>query len=135
VVPPVFQGATFQIDGVDFLVDKVEFDIANVLALRTDPNADSGHKSALITGRKGKITLDPEMVLASTKDIWTVWRSGTVVDLQAVLGATGGNIITIAAKVQIQDAKFGNRSGLRTNQLTALMPLDSGDDEFSITLT
>ena len=78
MVPPAFLGATFTIDGAAFMVDKVEFDIANTLALRTDPNSASGHKSCLITGRKGKITLDPEMVLASTKDIWTMWRNGSV---------------------------------------------------------
>lgn len=136
VVPPSFLGATFTIDGVAFFVDKVEFDIANTLALRTDPNSSSGHKSCLITGRKGKITLDPEMVLASSKDIWTMWRNGSQVALSAVLGSVAGNIITIACpKFQIQDVKFGNRSGIRLNNLTAVMALNSGDDEFTITLT
>lgn len=136
IVPPSFLGATFTIDGVDFLVEKVEFDIANTLALRTDPNSDSGHKSCLITGRKGKVTLDPEMVLASTKDIWTMWKNGSQVALSAILGSVAGNIITIACpKFQIQDVKFGNRSGIRLNNLTAVMALSSGDDEFTITLT
>ena len=136
VVPPVFLGATFTVDGVDFLVDKVEFDIANTLALRTDPNSDSGHKSCLITGRKGKITLDPEMVLAATKDIWTMWQNGSQVALSAVLGSTPGNIVTIACpKFQIQDVKFGNRTGIRLNSLTAMMALNAGDDELTITLT
>jgi hypothetical protein len=136
IVPPVFLGATFTIDGVDFNVEKVELDIANTLALRTNPNADSGHQSCLITGRKGKITLDPEMVLASTKDIWTMWRNGSTVVLSAVLGSTPGNIVTIACPAfQIQDVKFGNRTGIRTNNLTAMMALSSGDDELTISLT
>lgn len=136
IVPPVFLGATFTIDGVEFNVDKVEFDIANTLALRTNPNADSGHQSCLITGRKGKISLDPEMVLASTKDIWTMWRNGATVALSAVLGSTPGNIVTISCPAfQIQDVKFGNRTGIRLNNLTAMMALDAGDDELTITLT
>jgi len=136
VVGPAFLGATFTIDGLAFWVEKVEFDIANVLALRPDPNSVSGYKSVLITGRKGKITLDPELILASSKDIWTMWKNGSVVALNAVLGATPGNIITIGApKFQIQDAKFGERSGNRTVPLTALMAMNAGDDEFTITLT
>jgi hypothetical protein len=135
VVPPVFLNATFQIDGVDFLVEKVEFDLGNTLALRTNPNRESGHESCLITDRKGKITLDPEMVLAATKDIWTMWRTGAVVVLSAVLGSTPGNIVTITANFQLQDAKHGQRTGIRTTSLTALMPLSLGDDEFNITLT
>ena len=136
VVPPPFLGATFTVDGADFLVEKVEFDLANVLALRTAPGPSSGHVSCLITGRKPKVTLDPEMVLASTKDIWTMWRNGSQVALAAVLGSTPGNIVTLGCpKFQIQDVKFGNRSGIRTNNLTGLMALNAGDDEFSIALT
>jgi hypothetical protein len=135
VVPPAFQGVTFQIDGVDFWVEKVEFDLKNAIALRSGPGPASGYKAALITGREGQITLDPEMVLASTKDIWTMWQAGSVVTLNTVLGATPGNIVTIAANFQIQDVKFGNRTNIRTNPITALMPMSSGDDEFSITLT
>jgi hypothetical protein len=136
IVPPSFLGATFTIDGVAFWVEKVEFDIANSLALRTDPSSDSGYKSCFITDRKGKITLDPEMILASAKDIWTMWKNGSQVALNAVLGSAAGNIITIACpKFQIQDVKFGNRTNLRTTPITALMALDAGDDELTITLT
>ena len=136
IVGPAFLGATFTIDGAAFWVEKVEFDIGNQIVLRTDPNSASGHKSALITGRKGKITLDPEMVLASTKDIWTMWRNGSQVALSAVLGSTPGNIFNIGLpKFQIQDVKFGNRTGLRTTPITALMALNAGDDEMIITGT
>lgn len=136
IVGPAFLGATFTLDGVAFWVEKVEFDIGNTLSLRTDPNSVSGNKSCLITARKGKITLDPEMVLASTKDIWTMWKDGTTGALSAVLGTTAGNIVTIAVpRFQLTDAKFGNRSGYRTTSLTALMAMNYGDDEISITLT
>lgn len=136
VVPPVFQGATFTIDGTAFFIEKLDIDLGNKLVLRTDPNSSSGHKSCLITGREGKITVDPEMVLASSKDIWTMWRNGSQVAVNCVIGSAAGNIITInIPKFQIQDVKIGHRSNLRTTQLTALMALNSGDDELSIVLT
>ena len=136
IIPPPFIGGTFTLDGVPFLINKFDIDLANVLALRSDPNSASGNKSCLITGRKPKITLDPEMMLASTKDIWTMWKNGTTGALSIVLGATAGNIVTIAIpKFQIQDVKFGERTSLRTNSITALLAMDDGDDEITITLT
>jgi hypothetical protein len=76
------------------------------------------------------------MVLCSSIDIWSKWRNGSQMALNCVLGSTPGNIITIGVpKFQITDAKLGKRSGLRTNNLTALMALNAGDDEFTITLT
>ncbi len=135
VVPPSFLGCTFQVDGCDFWVDKVDFDMKNAIALRSGPGPASGYASAYITGREGQVTLDPEMVLASTKDIWTMWAAGSVVVMNIVMGTTPGNIVTITSNFQIQDVKFGNRNKIRTNPITALMPMSSGDDEFTITLT
>lgn len=135
MIPPAFLGASFALDGVNFLVEKVELDFANVLALRPDPNCPSGTHSVLITGRKPKITLDPEMMLAATKDIWTMWKTGATGYLACAMGSTPGNIINWGAQhFQIETVKYGERSGVRTNNLTALMAMGSGDDEFYLTL-
>lgn len=136
VIPPAFLGATFTLDGVAFLVNKVDIDFGNTLAPRPDPNAPSGTRSVLITGRKPKITLDPEMMLASTKDIWTMWKNGATGALACTMGSVAGNTIALGAgQFQLEGIKHGERSGLRTVNLTALLAMSSGDDEFSLTLT
>jgi hypothetical protein len=135
-VPPAFLGATFTVDSYAAVVDKLTIDVANAVALRSSPAAPSGHVSALITNREPKVTFDPEAVLVATKDFVGALKTGTTMALSCQVGSANGNTITISApKLVIQDLKEGNRTGILTDQITAVAAMNSGDDEISIQLT
>jgi len=135
-VPPAFLGATFTVDSYAAVVDKVSIDLGNAIALRSSPTAASGYVSALITGRAPKVSFDPETVTVATKDFPGLMKAGTAFALSCTLGSAQGNTITISApKLVIQDLKEGNRSGILTDQITAVAAMDSGDDELTIMLT
>jgi hypothetical protein len=136
VVPPAFLSATFTAGGYAAIIDKLSLDLGNALALRTSPAEASGHVSALITGRKPKVSFDPEAVTVATKDFMGIMKAGTSMALNCVIGSAAGNIITITApKLVISDLKEGNRNSILTDQITCLAGLNAGDDEISIALT
>jgi hypothetical protein len=135
-IPPLFLGATLTLDSYALVMSKLEITFGNALALRESAAAVSGHVSALITGREPKLTLDPEAVTVATKDFMTMWATNAGVALNCVIGGVPGNIITIAApKVRIEDLKEGNRKDILTDQISALLAMNAGDDEMSIAIT
>ncbi|MDF1592590.1 MAG: phage tail tube protein [Desulfobacterales bacterium] len=136
VLPPTFQGATLTIDGYAATVSRVEIDFGNQLSLRPDANAASGHKSVIITNRKPTIKFDPEDVLVAAEDFLGNWRSGAQMAFSAVLGSVAGNVITITApKVQYQSIGETTRDGLAAWDITGLLCMNAGDDEWSIAIT
>jgi len=135
-IPPAFQGATYTLDSYAGTIGRMEIDAANQVALRPDINAASGHKSAIITGRKPMLTLDPEEVLAATEDYLGNWRAGTLMALSAAFGTGTGQVITITApKVQFQSVTETERDGNAALDINALLCLNTGDDEWQIAIT
>ncbi|MBU1109969.1 MAG: hypothetical protein KKB51_25030, partial [Candidatus Riflebacteria bacterium] len=67
VKPPTLQSASLTIDSYAATVSRVAIDFGNVLSLRPDANAISGHKSAVITNRRPTISFDPEDVLVAAE--------------------------------------------------------------------
>ena len=135
-IPPAFQGATYTLDSYAGTIGRMEIDAGNQVALRPDVNAGSGHKSALITGRKPMLTIDPEEVLAATEDYLGNWRAGTQMALSAAFGTGTGQVITITApKVQFQNVSEAERDGNAAFDVNALLCLNSGDDEWQIAIT
>jgi hypothetical protein len=135
-VPPAFLSATFTADSYAAVIDKLTIDVANAIALRSSPNAASGHVSATITGRAPKVTFDPETVTVATKDFLGLMKAGTAFALSCSLGSAAGNTIAISCpKLVLNDLKEGNRAGILTDQLTAAAAMNAGDDELSIALT
>ncbi|MFH1984847.1 MAG: phage tail tube protein [Pseudomonadota bacterium] len=136
VIPPAFQGATLTIDAYAATISKLEIDLGNTIALREDANSTSGHKSAAITNRRPKMSFDPENALVASEDYLGNWRSGALMALSTVMGTGAGNVITITApKVQYQDVSMVDRDGISVFEISGLLCLNAGDDEWSIAIT
>jgi len=64
------------------------------------------------------------------------WRSGAEMALALSIGSVAGNTIAVSApKVQYQDVKLGDRSGLSSLDITGLLCRNTGDDEWQIQIT
>ena len=134
--PVAFLSATFSIDSYSALIGVLEINMNNEVNLRKDANSDSGYKSAVITGRKPTMTMDPEHVTVATYDFFGKLRSGNEGSLSLVLGSTAGNICTIKApKVQYINISDDVRDGIRSLGITCQLNRSSGDDEISIAFT
>jgi len=134
--PVAFLSATFSIDSYSALIGLLEINMNNEVNLRKDANSDSGYKSAVITGRKPTMTMDPEHVTVATYDFFGKLRSGNEGSLSLVLGSTAGNICTIKApKVQYINISDDVRDGIRSLGITCQLNRSSGDDEISIAFT
>ena len=134
--PVAFLSATFSIDSYSALIGVLEINMNNEVNLRKDANSDSGYKSAVITGRKPTMTMDPEHVTVATYDFFGKLRSGNEGSLSLVLGSTAGNICTIKApKVQYINISDDVRDGIRSLGITCQLNRSSGDDEISIKFT
>ena len=108
----------------------------NEVALRPDVNQGSGHKSAVIAGRKPTLSIDPEMVTVATYDFFGKWRSGSEGALTLALTGSAGNICTITApKVQYTGAKLAEKSGIRSLGIDCQLNRNAGDDELVIAFT
>ena len=117
-------------------MSRLEFDMGNVLALRPDINASSGHKSTVITNRRPTVSFDPEEELAATEDYWASWKAGSLMALSCAIGSAAGNTHTITApQVQFQEVGPSDRDGIATLDITGLLVGSSGDDEFSWAVT
>jgi len=137
-VPPAFMAAGLTIDSYAALIGKLEIRSQNKIALRPDMNSTSGHKSAVITGRRPVMTFDPEETLVATYAFYTKLRTAgnLTAGLEFTIGATAGNIIAVAAgAVQYMKVNPADVNGWRTLGIDCALNRTSGDDEWTITLT
>lgn len=134
--PVPFLTATLTIESYAAMLGSLEFNMNNAVALRSDVNVSSGHKSAVITARKPTLSIDPEMVTVAAYDFFGKWRSGNEGALTLALTGSAGNICTITApKVQYTGAKLADSSGIRSLGVDCQLNRNSGDDELSIAFT
>lgn len=135
-LPPVFLEASFVIDSYGALIERLEVNMNNELTLRPSVNTACGYSSVFISDRNPTATFDPEAVTVATKDFFSMWRTNAGVAMAATLGATAGNIIALSApKTRLHEVRVDERAKIYTYPITALLAMNTGDDEFSITLT
>jgi hypothetical protein len=134
---PFLGAASFTIDSYVALIGAVEFNMNNVISLRSDITKGSGNISALIVDRKPTLTFDPEAITVATYDFFGKWRSQNEGALGgAVWGATAGNICTVTApKVQYITGAVQERGQIRSFGITCQLNRNAGDDEISIVFT
>lgn len=137
IVPPTFLNAALTIDTWAAISQKIELDVANILQKRASISASSGYLSTLITGRNPKGSMDPELTLKATYDVYGKWQTpGTLGSLSISANGTTGNIITITCpKVRYAAISDQDRGGLRTLGLDFEPCVNSADDKMSIVLT
>lgn len=134
--PVPFQNASLTLHSYAAVVETVEIDMGNELALRPSANAAQGNISAIIARREPKMTLNPEDVLVATKDWWAIWEAGTQAALSLALTGAAGNICTITApKVQVHKMTPSEREGVAVQEMECLLARSSGDDELSLAFT
>ncbi len=136
LLPPIFQNAALAVDGYSGIASKFDIDFGIESTTREDLSSPYGIKGFQVTGRKPKLTIDPEMTLPAAYDWFGKFVAGNQGAFTALLGATAGNKTTITApKAQYTDVKYGDRSGILTAEVTAQLNENTGDDEFSIAQT
>lgn len=134
--PRPYTGATFTIDSYAAQVGSLEFNMNNEVALREDLTAPSGHRFAVITGRRPTLSIDPQMVTVAAYDFFGKWRSGSEGVLSiALTGQAGNNCAISAPKVQYTGARLDDKSGQRTLGIDCALNRNAGDDEISIVFT
>jgi hypothetical protein len=135
-LPPVFLDASLTMDAYAAIVNSVEINFNNAVALRQDANKQSGHISAVITNRGPTATFGIESVLVATYDFLGKWRAGTLVDFDCSIGSVAGNTIAISMpKIQFQNVTPEDREGISAMSIESKLVLTSGDDELSIAIT
>lgn len=138
--PPAFMGST---RGTFFatnpLLSTFELDFGNEVTVIPSANAVNGYSHARIVNRNPTGSFDSEMVENATfgNTAHGRWVNGTEGALSVILGATAGNIFTLAAAaMQITGVSPGDRDGIGVDTISFQInsALDS-DAEFSLKFT
>jgi hypothetical protein len=118
------------------IVETVEIDIANSMALRPSIAESDGIKSVLIPTRRPVGSMKVEETLVGTFDFYGRLYAGTTGNYSLTLGATAGNIVVITAPV-VRIIEIGQefRDGILVLNVGLMFVMSAGDDEISIALT
>jgi hypothetical protein len=127
--PPVCLATGCALEAASLNIPSVTLDMAQELTRILSLNSQTGTTEIYISGRMGQATLEPAASLVlDAPNLYTKWAAGSKLALTATIGATAGNIISVACPNLVQTALgFGERDGLLTNTITARMtgPINS----------
>jgi hypothetical protein len=135
VIPPILRSASFSIHSYSAIIDALEIDIANAIAKRSDANVATGIYRYFIGGRDIKGSCDPEAVVLSTFNPWSLFEGSTSGALSVTIGDTSQNRCIITQPVIVPDVpEYGEREGIVTYAyaFTAHPTLTGGNNEISI---
>ncbi len=134
--PPWMLSASFTLDSQSLKISKFSIDLGNKVELVPSMNSAEGWAYARIADRKPVLGCDPEAGSVSTYDIFGKWRSGSVGSLAiGPFGTANYNKFSIAApKCAYTQVGEGDRSGIYTYDIQATLTMNTGDDEFVITM-
>jgi len=134
--PPKFINAVCQLNGVDIEPAEIVFDCGNTVDVDPAPTTlggTSGFLRARIAKREPTITVAPFRLKTATLDELGILKSGATSVFTLTLGTTPQIIEFTAPKCQIRGWTAGERSGLRTAQLTLHLTRDVlTDNDYSI---
>lgn len=134
--PAKLVSSAFACQSLNAVITKLDIDYNATVTKRVDSRAATGLQGFLITKRAPNGSFDPEMELVATHAFFSKLGTGTTGTLSCTLGATAGNIVTIAGpKVQYTAIKYADRDGLRTLDANLKFCESSGDDELTIVFT
>lgn len=130
--PPVCKNQSFSYNSkTTLIVQTVTLDIANEVSQRPSLAATDAIRGFSIVGRKPVVTMNPEAQFETSyafrDDILTTQRA---------LSLTVGSICTLAVpKFNITEIAYSSRDGIEIETLTGEAAQNTGDDEFTITMT
>lgn len=139
VDPPVFASGSVLIDnGSTHVVNEIEVDLGNDIAMVEDGSATAGVKEFQITGKKPVITLTVLAKTVASYDYWNKMRTSAQINtssvgLQWVLGTVAMNKFTFTVPtLQIRKIAPANLGGLLAFKLTCNPTFTSGADWMNI---
>jgi hypothetical protein len=122
--------ASFAIDSYAGVIDGIDIENKNGIAVRTSANAATGVLGRNISTRDLTGKIDPEVVALATKNFWAIWEASTRVAFTATLGSTAGNRCVITApKVQIDKLGYDNRNDYLVHGMGLNFTPNAGNDE------
>lgn len=136
-IPPTLISATLTAYAETLDLSKFSLDLGSILGVQTSAADGTGILMCTVRDRNAMIQCDPYLTLIATHAHYGRMIAGTTGALSFVMGATAGNIITIAAPaIQIIKAySRGERDHNATNDMEFKPIRSSGNDEISISFT
>lgn len=135
-VPLMFFGATVSIHSSILVLDTIELNMQNQIAVSPLPSDASGIDFAKIVDRRPIFTFDPELVAKSDFDFYTKLLSGTQAAVNIRINDSNGNMMELTLpKTRFTGITEGDRNGIRA--LNATMEIstndpDVGNDEMTL---
>ncbi len=133
-LPLMLESATFTLGGESIKFNTFTFNAGNVLIPRADVDAVGGIAYYMIGDRDPTFECDAEFDKIAGFDYYGKWLAGTTAAVSLAMGAT----ITLAIpKLQFREVPESDRDGIATLDITGQCihnAIDSGDDEYSITV-
>ncbi len=138
ILPQPWDSAAFKLGSLtNLVISKLDIDLGNEIAKRTDANADNGISRYYIKDRTVKFSFDPEKEALTTFDPLTYHKNQTSFNIETKPAGSAGNTIEIVANGLVLDAppKYGNRENVIVWDLSAVArpTLSSGNSELQIT--
>lgn len=133
---PILKAATMTLNSDDLVWRSFELALNNTLTERPDASEANGIAVPLITNRNNTLKLVFETPDFSTANHWTDWNASTKLPFSLVVGATAGNIITIAGDTYIAAAPTITEDGeLYVTELDLEFSEIVADTQISIAFT
>lgn len=117
-VPPLFENSGSLVDAYSPVFTKLNFDAGLKVEKREDGNSTDGIAGFVITDRAPKVTIDPESVAEGTDSIWADLYANTKRTITGKIGTQGGNKFQITLVCVSEAVSYGDRSGIRTQQIS-----------------
>lgn len=132
--PALVKSSSFLVNSVALVVQQMELDLANTIAMRPSISASKGVVGFYVTDRKPVVTIDPEAVPIANYD----WRTDVLTNPRAItmqIGQTTGNICAVSVpKFNALDFSYADREKILVETIKgeAITASATGDDEFSL---
>jgi hypothetical protein len=136
-VPEPLINVPFTIGAYGAIINALQWDMSNTVAMPPDISASDGYSEIRITQRDPNGSYDPEAVLVATDDPHgDLTSDASLVLTTGVIGATAFNRYQVdMPAVYYRDISPGDRDGIRTYDLPFGMAESTGDDEVTLTFT
>ncbi len=137
-VPVAAINASFSIGSYAAVIDALNFDLGNTVAMPPNINAADGYGDIIITARDVSGSFSPEDVLVATNAFEADFLAGNTMALTTgTIGSSAGNRYAITAPaVYYSDTAKGDRDGVATlEQTCGFAETSATNDEISIAFT
>jgi hypothetical protein len=142
LIPPRFAGNALTITGgaagspFTPRLKELTLDLGNKVILREDASDATGYLSAMITGRKFTVKMDPESNLVAANSPRADWIAGTQLALAWEIAGTNNGVEFAAPKAQYMKVETSDREDNLVDSVEFQLNANAaaGDDELTITL-